>query len=188
MWHAENIIINMSVIMSFKNKFQNAFQHILWDTRLLVIIAVITSLIGAVIMLIIGAMSVIWAVEKFPHLLSSATFEETFHMIALKIISGIDAYLVATVLLIFALGLYELFINKITIKEAKGSVPSILKVKNLEQLKENLGKVIVMILVVLFFKNALMLEYHDTKDLVFLSFGILMISLALFLSHHKSKK
>ena len=97
-----------------------------------------------------------------------------------------DVFLIATVLLIFAVGVYDLFVGQIDEIEDAGP-GNVLKITSQEQLKDKLGKVIVMILVVRFFKSAMTMEYDTPIDLVLLSSGIVLTSFALTLVSWKKK-
>lgn len=85
-----------------------------------------------------------------------------------SIIMAIDLYLIAVVLLIFAFGLYELFINKIEVKDESQS--KVLEIHTLDQLKDKLAKVIVMALIVAFFSKVLNMGMKTTQDMLFLRF------------------
>ena len=69
-----------------------------------------------------------------------------------KMISAVDLYLIGIVLLIFGFGIYELFISKIDIAREDLSV-TILEIENLDELKNKIIKVIVMVLIVSFLKE-----------------------------------
>jgi uncharacterized membrane protein YqhA len=91
------------------------------------------------------------------------------------------------------MGIYELFINKIDIvSKGKDTRPNWLMIGSIDDLKSSLGKVILMILIVLFFEHSLDIHYNNISDLLFLGIGILLIAVALFLTHaggkHKDKK
>jgi uncharacterized membrane protein YqhA len=71
------------------------------------------------------------------------------------VVEVIDGYLLATVLLIFALGLYELFISKIEQAEEFETSSSVLAIHSLDKLNTRLGRVIIMILIVNCFEHAI---------------------------------
>ena len=80
-----------------------------------------------------------------------------------EFVSAIDIFLFSTVLFIFALGIYELFINKIDlVNRNKEERPNWLVVKSIDDLKTALGKVILMILIVSFFRA--LIEYEIRFD------------------------
>jgi len=59
--------------------------------------------------------------------------------------------LIAVVLLIFSFGIYELFISEIDDAENSEVGSKILAIHSLDELKDKLGKVVVMVLIVSFF-------------------------------------
>ncbi|MDR1395199.1 MAG: YqhA family protein, partial [Deltaproteobacteria bacterium] len=99
-------------------------------------------------------------------------------------VSAVDNYLFATVLLIFSMGLYELFVSKIDpASRTEESRPNWLKINSLDDLKSSLGKVILMILIVSFFEHSLSIAYTSSQDLLFLGLSILLVSGGLLLTH-----
>jgi uncharacterized membrane protein YqhA len=99
------------------------------------------------------------------------------------IVEVVDGYLLATVMLIFALGMYELFVSDID--EAHGSRASskILVIETLDDLKTRLAKVILMIMIVSLFEHAVKMDIHTVLDLLYLGGAIALIGLALYLTH-----
>jgi len=63
-------------------------------------------------------------------------------------------------------------------KDPKSS--KVLFITNLDDLKTKLGRVVIMVLIVVFFKQALEMTYTSPLDLLYLSLGALGISLALY--------
>ena len=99
------------------------------------------------------------------------------------VVEVVDGYLLATVMLIFALGLYELFISNIDEAVGSDTSSSVLMISSLDDLKSRLAKVILMILIVKFFEHAIEMDFHTPLDLVYLAAGIALLGLALYLSH-----
>mgnify|MGYP001458302349 CR=1 FL=1 len=99
------------------------------------------------------------------------------------VVEVVDGYLLATFMLIFALGMYELFVSDID--EARGSKASskILVIESLDDLKARLAKVILMILIVTLFEEALKMGLETTLDLLYLGGGIALVGLALYFTH-----
>lgn len=162
-------------------KMHKFLKNLLWKWRFTIIIAVVTSLLSSLVMLVVGTLNILMSVTQLVADVHSN--DKFYHKIELYIISGIDAYLVATVLIVFAIGLYELFIYRIDHRGKTAQHSQALSIGSLEQLKEKVSKLIVMILVVLYFKHALSTEYESTQDLLFLGLGIFFVSLALFFGH-----
>ncbi len=163
---------------------ERLFEALLWRSRWMVILAVIFSLIAALGLFIVASLEI---VEPVKELLSSG-----FHVSAHQhetmvgtIVGSIDLYLIATVLIIFSLGLYELFISKIDEAENDENSSKILAIHSLDDLKEKLAKVVLMVLIVTFFKYAIHIKYKTPLETLYLAVGVLMLALALYFSHKK---
>ena len=99
-----------------------------------------------------------------------------------KIISSIDLFLIGIVLLIFGFGVYDLFISEIDFAKGKFA-ESTLKIKSLDQLKNKIIKVIIIVLIVKFFEKILKLtpQFTSPNDILIFSASILAICLGYFL-------
>lgn len=165
------------------------FEKILWQSRLVLILAVVSSILSAILLVLLGTYDILLLFKKIFYALSDYSSYETVQKESLgKIIGAIDNYLIATVLLIFGLGLYELFISKIEYIEKDTKSSNILMIHSLDQLKDKIAKVVVMVLIVTFFKYTLSQKQWDMYNLLLLSIGILLISAALFLISKKESK
>ncbi|RUA05239.1 MAG: YqhA family protein [Gammaproteobacteria bacterium] len=164
------------------------FEKILWNSRLMVIVAVIASLLLSLLLFVITAVDVVALlthVGDYVNASAEARKILKIEMVA-HTVGAIDGFLLATILLIFSLGLYELFISDID--DAKNSERSskVLVINSLDDLKEKLAKVILMILVVTFFEVSLSMGFTEALDLMYFAFGILMVSLALYFGSKSS--
>jgi uncharacterized membrane protein YqhA len=81
-----------------------------------------------------------------------------------------DAFLIATGLLIFALGLYELFVHDLTL-------PEWLTLHNLHDLKARLSSVIVLVMTVAFLEH--LVEWQDPQGTLFFGIAVTVVSAAL---------
>src|ERR1700688_334057 len=106
--------------------------------------------------------------------------------VILAFIPAVDNYLFATILLIIFMGLYELFISEIDPKSRKGARPTWLKVTDLDDLTSRIGEVVIMILIVNFFKQSFSLSYEHPIDLLMLGGGVLLVSGSLVVAHYVS--
>jgi uncharacterized membrane protein YqhA len=174
------------------NKIEYYFEKFLYNFRFLALIAVLGSLLSSILMFIRGTMLAFYGLQifilEFSHI---GTHSQEESEILPLLISSVDNYLFATVLLIFSLGIYELFISKIDMVtledfEGEGNRPNWLKISSLDDLKNSLGKVIIMILIVSFFEHSLKISYKSSLDLLFLAVGIFLIAGALYLKHKSS--
>ena len=99
-------------------------------------------------------------------------------------VSSVDVYLFAMVLIIFGMGVYELFISKIDPVETKlDSRPSWLRITSIDDLKSALGKVILMVLIVSVFEHSLSINYDQPIDLLYASVAVVLVALALYVTH-----
>ena len=163
---------------------ENIFEYLLFNSRFLVLFAVLGAIFSSVIMFIRGTMKIANTAIIFWRQITGA--QNAAHgsdtLVAL-FVSSVDIYLFATVLLIFSTGLYDLFISKAgTASRHKAARPQWMQVSSLDDLKSSLGKVILMILVVWFFEQSLIVEYHSALDLLYLGLGILLVAGALYLT------
>lgn len=162
------------------------FEQVLWNTRLFVILAVILSMLGAILLFIVASVDIVIAASKTYQYYSGQLVGADIHNVLLNtIIMAIDLYLIAVVLLIFAFGLYELFIAKITIKDSNDS--KVLEIHTLDQLKDKLAKVIVMALIVAFFSKVLNMGVKNSLDMLYFAISILALALGLYFLHKDSK-
>ncbi len=96
------------------------------------------------------------------------------------LVGAVDLALLAAVFLLFSLGLFELFIAKL-----EGLAGVALKVQDLGDLKEKLGQVVIMILVVKFFERALAFKPQAATDFLLFAGGVALLALALWLVRPK---
>jgi len=171
------------------DKIEQGIEWLLWQSRLMVIFAVVSSIIASFILIMTGTYDIMRVVIDFFHAFGDKSAYKHFQIEMLThIISAVDAYLIATVLLIFGVGLYELFISKIDYLEGDENSAKILVVHSLDELKEKLAKVILMVLIVVFFKHALHLKYDDVQSLLYLGIGIFFIAVSIFLTNKSPGK
>ncbi|MDH5542256.1 MAG: YqhA family protein [Nitrospinota bacterium] len=167
-------------------KIEYWFEWLIWQSRLIVLLAVVSSIIASAVLIITGTVDIALVLVEFFHTLENRELYKEFHTEMLThVISAIDAYLIATVLLIFGVGLYELFISKIDFLERDTKGSGILVVHSLDELKEKLAKVILMVLIVVFFKHAVHLKYDTILNLLYLGIGIFFIAVSIFLTGKK---
>jgi len=162
-----------------------AFEYMLLSSRYLVILAVICSLLGSFVafyMSFIDAIQIFFLVDDFA---TSITDVHKNHNVQLQLISGIiellDGFLLAIMMLIFATGLYELFVKKIEHK--KKDAEGLLIITSIDELKSRLGQVVIMILIVQLFEHSVTLPYESPVEIVYLAISTALVGLALFLSH-----
>lgn len=159
------------------------FENLLVKSRLVTILPVIFGLIGAFVLFFIASYDVIkvlkYVFEYFTLAKSNIDLHED---IVGLIIGAVDLYLMALVLFIFSFGIYELFISEIEeFKQTKQS--KVLEVHSLDQLKDKLAKVIIMVLVVNFFQRILQMQLDTVLDMAYLAGSILALCIGLYFLH-----
>ncbi len=168
-------------------RLETVFENFLWNSRFIVLIAVISSLLIAFAVFYVATMDAVntiyYALQYGSPGMDGAERAALRASIITHVVEIVDGYLLATVLLIFSLGLYELFISKIELAENSETSSNVLLIRNLDDLKNRLAKVILMILIVRFFEYAIGMKFSSAPDLLMLSGGIALIGLALYLSH-----
>lgn len=164
------------------------FEGLIWRSRFIVILAVIFGLLGAIVLFIIASLDIYnISVYTITALLTNAHPTKLHENLVSTIIGGIDLYLIAVVLFIFAFGLYELFISEIDEAVNDKKTSKILEIHSLDQLKDKIAKVIIMVLVVSFFQRVLHTEYNGAKEMLYFALSILALALGLYFLHRNSK-
>jgi uncharacterized membrane protein YqhA len=163
------------------------FEGALWRSRYVILCAVVACMAAGFAIFYMATVDVWYLIAHIVHYADSdmaQTARQELHDTTITHIVGVvDGYLLATFMLIFSLGLYELFISDID--EAHGSKASskILVIESLDDLKARLAKVILMILIVTLFEQALRIDMKTPLDLLYLGGSIALIGLALYFTH-----
>ncbi|MDO8465823.1 MAG: YqhA family protein [Gallionella sp.] len=169
------------------NFIEKLFEGALWNSRFVILSAVIGSLLAGFAIFYMATVDVVNLFGHALHYADSGMTEEARKALhdstVSHIVEVVDGYLLATVMLIFSLGLYELFISDIDQAHGSKASSKILVISNLDDLKSRLAKVILMILIVTLFEEALNMKMSTPLDLVYLGASIALIALALYLTH-----
>jgi uncharacterized membrane protein YqhA len=155
-------------------------QRVLSASRYLIMIAVLGSFIAATTLLIYGGLEAI--VLVIDTIQSADISSKGAKTLALAFIEMVDVYLLGTVFYIIALGLYELFIDDLP------SLPKWLVIRTLDDLKDKLIGVIIVVMGVLFLGQVV--TWDGERNLLNLGGAIALVVAALtyFLSQKKRGK
>ena len=161
---------------------EKMFESTLWSSRFIVILAVIFGLIGAVILFTVASVDIYETAKFVINTYITHAHPEHFHEdVVGGVIGAVDLYLIGVVMLIFSFGLYELFISEIdTAKDEEGKGNKILVINSLDQLKDKISKVIVMVLVVTFFQKVAHTQYSGAEDMFYFAISITAVSVGLY--------
>jgi uncharacterized membrane protein YqhA len=143
---------------------EDPMGKILSSSRYLAIIAVLALLVSALAGFGWGIIKTVDAVA----LIITSLGEDAGIIIAL--IEIVDAFLVATAVLIFAFGLYELFIAEL-------KLPDWIQIHTLHDLKAKLGGVLVLVMAVKFLEK--LAEWKNAQETLFFALAIAVISATL---------
>jgi uncharacterized membrane protein YqhA len=162
---------------------EHFFESFLWNTRFFVLLAVIFSMFGGIALFLVASVDIYEVVREVITTYLNHLHPDKFHEIIVGgLIGAVDLYLMAVVMFIFGFGLYELFISEIDVAKRQGA-SKILEIHSLDELKDKLGKVIVMVLIVNFFQRVLFTTYNGALDLVYFAISILALSISLYFLH-----
>ncbi|MGS0730288.1 YqhA family protein, partial [Shewanella sp. 0m-11] len=98
------------------------------------------------------------------------------------VVEILDTFLLGAVLLIFAFGLYELFISNLKHASQSEAGGKILIISSIDSLKSKLGKVILMMLIIKVFSFFTDMKPTSMLDLLYMGITVLLIAGALKLS------
>ena len=161
---------------------EKTFEGSLWASRFMVILAVVFGLIGAVVLFVVASIDIFVTAKYVITTYLTGAHPEHFHQdVVGGIIGAVDLYLIGVVMLLFSFGLYELFISDIDVaKDESGKENKILAIHSLDQLKDKISKVIVMVLVVGFFQKVGHTTYTGALDMLYFAISITAVAVGLY--------
>ena len=178
--------INFPEILQYKSLRARTFEKWLYGSRYLSLLAAIGSIVSAIFLFVEGLYIIYNGLSKHFFVDQIHDGKIDYEPLFESLVSSVDVFLFALVLVIFGVGVYELFVSKIDpVERDSDNRPSWLRINSVDDLKGSLGKVILMVLIVSFFKHILELDEKDwgPVTLLYLAIGILLIAGALYLTH-----
>ncbi|XP_020240701.1 uncharacterized protein LOC109819398 [Asparagus officinalis] len=172
--------------------YEEAIEKVIYRCRFMAILGVFGSLMGSVLCFLKGCVYV---------LNSFIEYTAGSGKVILMVVEAIDVYLIGTVMLVFGMGLYELFISNLDIAKTSSygsnllglfklsERPKWLEIQSVNELKTKLGHVIVMVLLVGLFEKSRKVTISSSTDLLCFAASILLLSSCLYLLSklHSSK-
>ncbi|KAL7616213.1 uncharacterized protein LOC111885264 [Lactuca sativa] len=188
------------VLQSVRSTESN-IERVIFDFRFLALLAVAGSLAGSLLCFLDGC---VYVADAYKIYWTSCLKGSLSGKMVMRLVEAIDVYLAGTVMLIFAVGLYGLFISNAPDSIApeddraiKGSSlfgmfalrerPKWMKISSLDELKTKVGHVIVMILLVKMFEKSKMVTISTGLDLLSYSVCIFLSSASLYILHNLHK-
>ncbi|GAA0167691.1 hypothetical protein LIER_22565 [Lithospermum erythrorhizon] len=189
---------NGSPVVRFFQLTESSIERVIFDFRFLALFAVAGSLAGSLLCFLNGCIYIFDAYKVY--WTSCVKGIHTGKMVLL-LVEAIDVYLAGTVMLIFGMGLYGLFITNVppdlppsVDRALKGSSlfgmfalkerPKWMMISSLDELKTKVGHVIVMILLVKMFERSKMVTIATGMDLLSYSVCIFLSSASLYILHN----
>lgn len=166
---------------------EKLFERALCGSRYITILPVIFGLIGAIICFAIASFDIFNVmIAPFDYFVNGNKTIDMHSDAVAVIIGAIDLYLMALVLFIFSFGIYELFISEIEPMKNSEKHSKVLEIKDLDQLKDKIGKVIIMVLIVNFFQRVLHSSFETPLEMTYLALSILALCIGLYFLHKGS--
>ncbi|MFQ6650696.1 hypothetical protein Gotur_022800, partial [Gossypium turneri] len=188
-------------LLDIARSTESNIEKVIFDFRFLALFAVGGSLAGSLLCFLNGCVYIFEAYKVY--WTGCVKGIHTGNMV-LRLVEAIDVYLAGTVMLIFGMGLYGLFISNLNPelptdvdRALKGSSlfgmfamkerPKWMKISSLDELKTKVGHVIVMILLVKMFERSKMVAINTGMDLLSYAICIFLSSASLYILHHLHK-
>lgn len=168
------------------NQLEKTFERFLWQSRFLVLIAVIASLLGALLLFVVGTLDIVAILISSMEYYLGQGSEDIHDFIVTDIIIAIDIYLIAVVLLIFGLGIYRLFVSPIEESESHGNNHPF-NVQSFDELKDKIVRVVILAVIIEFFRAVVDITFSTPLDAIYLALSVLALAASLYLmsSSHK---
>lgn len=188
--------------MKTSRNWINFERYLALGSRFLTSIAIVGSLAGSILMFFLGLWDIVLAFSHgLPKPIDKVMQGSPGALAVIKVIEGLDRFLIGMVLLYFAYGVYSLFLRpERALKQSKEdlALPSWLRIREIGQLKQVVAEVILVILFVLFLRVALQVFQSPEPTMVWcqiatflllpLSILCLAISLRLVELHPKTPR
>ncbi|WP_218312871.1 YqhA family protein [Alteromonas antoniana] len=167
-------------------KYEKPFERFLWASRLLVLVAVIPSLLGAFVLFMIGTADIFNVVISAVKYYFLGSGDDIHDSVVPGIIMAVDIYLIAVVLLIFGTGIYRLFVSPID--EAEQHTPAHpFNVASFDQLKDKIARVVILAVIIEFFRAVVDIRFQTPLDAIYLAASILALAGGLYLMSRAQK-
>ncbi|XP_042491726.1 uncharacterized protein LOC122071437 [Macadamia integrifolia] len=189
---------NSDPVIRLGSSTESSIEKAIFDFRFLALLAVGGSLAGSLLCFLNGC---VYIFDAYKIYWTGCLKGIHSGKMVLRVVEAIDVYLAGTVMLIFGMGLYGLFISNVppdipsaNDRALKGSSlfgmftlkvrPKWMKISSLDELKTKVGHVIVMILLVKMFERSKTVTIATGMDLLSYSVCIFLSSASLYILHN----
>ena len=154
-------------------------ERALWGSRLLMLVGVAGSILMAVVVLWMSVVDLAVLLADTVGYTSAPDRSEQRADIIGAVVKIVDGFLLAAIMILVAFGLYELFISRLDPARDGSSGPRVLLVSSVDDLKDRIAKLVVLILVIEFFQRSLQADLSEADDLLRLAAAISLVAIAL---------
>ncbi len=175
-----------------RDVWKRGFESALWGSRLVVLLAVVVSVVTAIALVVAVTFDFVGVLVDAARSLDPNTtgraHDALLSDMLRKIVTVVDAYLLGSFMLIFGFGLYELFLGELAVARHSAVAERLLRIDSLEELKNRLAKVVLLILIVEVFKAAENVPVHAPIDAIYLALTVTLVALSLYLTKGSDKE
>lgn len=168
-------------------KIEYYFEQFLWKSRFLVLIAVVSSLIGSLVLFAVGTLDILKVGLSAVNYYLGRSEQDIHEFIVTDIILAIDIYLVAVVLLMFGAGVYRLFISPIDQSEESG-VAHPFNIQTFDELKDKIVRVVILAVIIEFFRAVVDIQFITPLDAIYLALSVLALAASVYLMNMNQGK
>jgi uncharacterized membrane protein YqhA len=149
---------------SFTMRVVSSSRYIIW-------LAVICTFVGSMTLMIMGTLEMFYGIWTALTHLSEAQGNH----LKIVLIESVDSFLVATVIFLISLGLYQLFVNDDI------QLPGWLNTRSVEELEKRLAGLIVIVMAVIFLTQVIQWNGEITILWLGLAVGVVILAISVFL-------
>ncbi|MDH4199960.1 MAG: YqhA family protein [Spirochaetia bacterium] len=161
-------------------------EYLIWESRIIALLGVIAGAVSGIILFVYGSLEILDLFQAFwQALIGKSQFIKSYSYLLTKIITAVNLYLAAMLMFVISAGIQAMFIGKMEAAAADPNSGKIMQIQSLEQFKERVINIVHIILVVLFFKYSLMMDYVNVLSLLYLAGGIVLIAGSVYLTSRK---
>ncbi|MBP5980038.1 MAG: YqhA family protein [Halomonas sp.] len=163
-----------------QSTWERRIETALWNSRFLVMLAIIPSLLGSLALFVVGTMDILNVVRDVISYYLLGSTQDIHENLVPEIVIAVDIYLIAIVLLIFGLGIYRLFVSRID--QAEERYPKHpFNVASLDQLKDKIARVVILAVIIEFFRAVVDIRFTTPLEAIYLAISVLALAAALYL-------
>tara|TARA_R110002020_G_scaffold37471_6_gene113220 strand:+ start:144 stop:704 length:561 start_codon:yes stop_codon:yes gene_type:complete len=163
-----------------QSHWERRIETALWNSRFLVMLAVVPSLLGSLMLFIVGTVDIFKVVADVVGYYLLGGTQDIHDSLVPDIIIAVDIYLIAIVLLIFGIGVYRLFVSRIDQAE-ESNLRHPFNVASLDQLKDKIARVVILAVIIEFFRAVVDIRFATPLEAIYLALSVLALAAALYL-------